>query len=617
MKKQLLLSSVVLLFAIHSTHAQTKFSAPSGWQKTLGGTDSDVGTSVQQTRDGGYIVTGYTWSFGAGGYDAFLIKTDSIGSIQWSKTFGGTGNDYGSSVQQTSDSGYIITGITNNFGAGFQDVYLIRTDVNGNMLWSKAYGGAGTDGGNSVQQTDDGGYIITGVTNSFGAGNYDVYLIRTDVSGDMLWTKTYGGAGSEEGYSVQRTSDGGYIIAGYTSSFGAGNNDVYLIKTDSIGTTQWTKTFGGIDDDEGTSVQQTSDGGYFITGNARSFGPGFGEMYSIRTDAMGNMQWSKTFVVTGGAGSDGYSGQLTSDGGSIITGRKWPTSGFAEGYLIKIDAMGNMQWSKTFGTTGAGDVGYSVQQTSDGGYIIAGLTSSFGASSGDVYLIKTDGNGTSGCYEGVPSTNVISPVTVTNTSSPTTGSGGADTTAGTIVNNAAFVVYDVFPSTNITVTDASCIGCSDGSADLTVNGGTLPYAFFWSNGETTEDIFNLSAGTYSVTVIDISGCTTTDSVTINEMTAIKQYSSLNSQLKVYPNPSSGVFAIEVDIREIGKVRKIMVYNMLGKVMYEIESELAISNTPSQLKKNAIKIDLNPYNKGIYHLQIITEKLTLNKKIVYQ
>jgi hypothetical protein len=338
--------------------------------KTYGGTSWDEVSSVQQTSDGGYTLAGYTDSFGAGGYDIFLIKTDENGNIVWTKTYGGTGGDFSYSVQQTSDGGYIIAGGTNSFGTGGLDIFLIKTYADGNIIWAKTYRGTGDDWARSVHQTSDGGYILVGATNSFGAGGYDIFLIKTDANGNIIWAKTYGGTNYDYVYSVQQTSDGGYIVAGLTTSFGASGYDIFLIKTDGNGNIIWAKTYRGIYEDGAYYVQQTSDGGYILTGYTSSFGAG------------------------------GY-----------------------DIFLTKTDANGNIIWTKTYGGTGD-EQAYSVQQTSDGGYSVAGRTRSFGAGSWDVFLVKTDANGNIGSCSIVQdaSPTETTPSPTVNTPSPSVSS---------------------------------------------------------------------------------------------------------------------------------------------------------------------------------------------------
>jgi len=358
------------------------------WTRTYGGTDGDYGRSVEQTTDGGYIVTGYTSSFGAGGDDMYLLRTDANGDTLWTRTYGGTQDDYGWTIQKTTDYGYIVMGYTWSFGAGGSDIILLKTDANGDTLWTRTYGGTGDDNCHSVQQTTDSGYIIAGTTWSFGAGGSDVYLIKTDANGDTLWTRLFGGTANDYGHSVEQTTDGGYIVSGATSSFGAGGSDVYLIKTDVNGDTLWTMIYGGTGDEYSCSVQQTPDNGYIITGVTWSFGAGGSDVYLIKTDANGDTLWTRMY---GGTNDDfGWALIQTIDNGYIIAGETWSFgAGSCDVYLLKIDANGDTLWTVTYGGTDA-DRGWSVQQTTDGGYIIVGETWSFGTGDGDVWLIKTD-----------------------------------------------------------------------------------------------------------------------------------------------------------------------------------------------------------------------------------
>ena len=258
------------------------------WTRTYGGSDNDWGYSVQQTSDGGFTVAGSTESFGAGAEDVWLIHTDATGDTLWTRTYGGSDYDFGKSGQPTSDGGFIVTGYNRSFSGGECDLWLIRTDAKGDTLWTRTYGGSGGEAGWSVQQTSDGGFIVAGYTSSYGAGGDDVRLIRTDSLGGTLWARTYGGIAGDVGYSVQQISDSGFIVAGETQSFGAGGGDVWLIRTDATGDTLWTQTYGGSDYDGGYSVQQTYDDGFIVAGMTQSFGTGSADVWLIKTDSLGN-----------------------------------------------------------------------------------------------------------------------------------------------------------------------------------------------------------------------------------------------------------------------------------------------------------------------------------------
>jgi lysophospholipase L1-like esterase len=376
------------------------------WNKTFG---KGVLYSVQQTSDGNYIATGYRSE--GDNQDVLLIKTDEAGNELLNKTFDNHSLDWGSSIQLTSDGGYIIAGGTREELEGNYITYrawLIKTDVDGNLLWDKTFESHNGNPGlaYSVQPTTDDGYILAGHT--FG----EAWLIKTDSNGNELWKRKLTGSGPYYGgancwaKSVLPTSDGGYILAG-ESPF---TNDVILIKTNGNGEKIWDKTsdrtFGGYGLAGAFSIRPTSEGGYIIAGktggtwfsNSRrdihmspddtfsAYGA-CGYAWLIKTDADGNMIWNKTYSTSYENHSGAYSVQLINDGGYIIAGMTG--LGFNEYYdawLIKTDSEGDMLWNRTFGCSSF-DEAYSVQQTRDGGYIIAGTTA------GNTWLIKTDAEG--------------------------------------------------------------------------------------------------------------------------------------------------------------------------------------------------------------------------------
>jgi hypothetical protein len=381
-------------------------SLNSGWINTYGGDGKDAADSVYQTSDNGYIIIGETTSFGAGDRDVWLFKLDANGVMDWNKTFGGSGYDRGKSGFQTSDGGYILIGYTDSYGAGNFDMWVIKTDYKGNIEWDKTYGGSDIDEGVCIQPTSDGGYILGGMTGSSGAGKTDALLVKINATGAIEWNMTYGSPESEACEWVHETSDGGFISTGFCTSNISDNlkPDAYVLKTDESGKIEWETIIATDNFDLGHSVQQTIDGNYIITGwtNAGKFLDG--NVLFLKLDPDGNILLEKTIgnkiISEAGLWID-----QTNDGGYIITGCSgiiigglfpWSIPGVPlldKNMLIRIDANENVEWNKKIGPFTS--MGRCVQQTSDGGFIVAGNTGSH-HNTIDALIIKTDSNGETG-----------------------------------------------------------------------------------------------------------------------------------------------------------------------------------------------------------------------------
>jgi hypothetical protein len=378
--------------------------------KTFGGKYYDSAGEVRDTPDGGYIIIGTKYIITsrkeetnnnrANNEMAWLIKTDKTGKFQWDKLFGGNNVDIGTSINVTSDGGYIIGGFTGSYGhGGYGDAWLIKTDYAGNQQWSKTYGEFYSDTANDVIQTSGNEYVLLGSTSNYGSGKEDFWLIKTDNKGNEQWNKTFGGIDDDIGYSIQQTIDGGFILNGITWSFGKGNSDIWIIKIDNQGNMIWNKTFGGSSPDQSSTILQTSDGGYIITGERSK------ALWVIKTDSSGNIIWNKT-----------YGGPYSEFGSSILqlNGGKYIISGFIEQggmftddvWLIKINQTGFEEWNKTYGGY-AIDRGMSVIQTSDNGFLILGETASFGAGNSDIWMIKTDSFGNDKPIGNLSSNNIL------------------------------------------------------------------------------------------------------------------------------------------------------------------------------------------------------------------
>ena len=337
------------------------------FERSYGTPFRDYALSVQQTSDGGYILAG------SGGLT--VLRTDSLGDSLWARKLGPDGWVVrGESVQQTLDGGYIVAGSIHPVSEQ-HDIYLVKLDSLGDTLWSRTYGGEENDGGYSVQQTSDSGYILVGDAKSFGDTLADVFLIKTDPHGDTLWTRTYGDTLPDAGYSVEQTSDGGYIIAGMANyTYAPFTCDVYLVKTDAQGDTLWSRIHGHTGfADHGHSVQQTSDGGYIIAGTAffsASVG-GMDRMYLIKTDSQGDTLWTRTYLDRDR--SCGYSVTQTYDGGYNVAGESFLSDGAGRlAYIVRTDSKGDTLWTRTYGHPWISNA-FSVRQTSDSGFVVAGM----------------------------------------------------------------------------------------------------------------------------------------------------------------------------------------------------------------------------------------------------
>ena len=361
----------------------------------------DIPQSIDQTSDGGYIVAGISEHCGdTTNYRAYwVMKLDNIGNISWEKPLGGGGIDYAKSIQQTSDGGYIVTGwstspngdVTGNHGDA--DYWIVKLDNVGNIIWEKSLGGSGYDGAQSIQQISDGGYIVAGhsfsndgdVTGNHGSNDY--WIVKLDNVGNMIWEKSLGGSGSDHAYSIQQTTDGGYIVAGSSSSndgdvgSNIGNDDYWIVKLDNSGNLIWEKSLGGSSEEVARSVAQTADGGYIVAGYSMSNNGDISSNISaedywiVKLDAVGNLTWEKS--LGGSLTDEAYSIQQTADGGYIATGKSLSNdgdvighNGYHDCWVVKLDAVGNLSWQKPLGG-GDFDYGYDIKQTSDGGYIVA------------------------------------------------------------------------------------------------------------------------------------------------------------------------------------------------------------------------------------------------------
>lgn len=402
----------------------------------------DQAMSVAMTDDGGYAVAGYTYSYGAGMYDAFIAKYTAEGSISWLKTWGGVNRDYGYSLAQTNDGGYIITGKTksygNNVGSGttVYDMFITKLTSDGVVSWSKTWGGSFDDVGNSVVQTSDGGYVVIGDTVSYGSGvgtTYDTFITKFNSSGDLSWSKTWGGANNDYGNSIKQTSDGKYVVTGKTASYGYANTngDIYLAKFFNDGSLEWSRTLGYDLLDSGEDIIQSSDGSYILLGSTTSYGTsGSSDVILAKFSTDGTPAWTKTWGTTG---TDYGYALVESDDGYTVTGVTRAINTLTDTLIAKFSLDGTKIWANGYGGL-SHDCGYAISRATYGGYTVVGCTASFyDTDYSDVLFVRVaedglvDGCTTSNCL----ALNIDSATKTVTSSFQTATSSGQSVTLGT------------------------------------------------------------------------------------------------------------------------------------------------------------------------------------------
>jgi Secretion system C-terminal sorting domain len=560
---------------------------PIEWKKNYGGTETENVTAIQKTSDGGYVTAGFSYSNNGGvtgnhgGYDYWVVKMDDTGGVQWQKSYGGTGTDQCSWIEQTTDGGYIVCGTSNSLDGQVtgkhigNDWWVVKLDDTGGIQWQKCLGGDNEDDALFIQQTTDGGYIAAGMTGSSNGditnalGGYDYWVVKLSSTGSIQWQKTLGGGSNDIAYAVRQAKDGGYMVAGGSSSSGGmvggshGGFDYWLVKLDDTGGIKWQKCYGGSSNEFALSLQQTADGGYVAAGYSVSsdgdvtVNHGNQDYWVLKVNDTGKLQWQ---LAVGGSGQDdAQSVEETSDGGCIVTGFTNSTDGDVVGnhgdfdvWMVKISATGGLTWKKTLGGSGT-DKAYCIHQT-EGGYIFAATSNSsdgdldtcHGAS--DYWVVKMKCN-----------------LTITATTGP----------------------------------DSVCIGDTLNLANATADG-------VWSSATGKSTIVGnvikgsiAGADTIIYTFTNTCGSiSTSHPITVVACPKAVKNINNNSTVSIVPNPTTGIISV------VGmKNADIKVYTAAGRLIKE--------------KNDTTGISIMELPKGIYFVRIFNKQgeVVMMEKVV--
>ena len=494
---------------------------PVAFQATYGDSLLDQCYSIEiDPNNGGYIMTGYTLAHGTA--DISLIKIDEDGSLQWSKALGGVSGEFGHSVSPTSDGGYIIAGWGKSFGAGDDDIYLIKTNSTGDVTWTKTFGGFTIDRARCVKQTADGGYIIAGSSTPFGQGVNYMYMIKTDANGDSTWTNVYGLGGGDNAWWVEQTADGGYITCGNTNQ-GAGLLNALVVKLTANGDTTWCKSYGVSSTlSSAYCIREKPSGGYIVGGYTTAISGGFDGM-GLELDANGNITWAKAY---GGSDSDEFQNVIQSGPGYVFAGKSksWSSAPASNNvYLVETMSNGDTICTKALGDANE-DVGYAATAAVGFGYVVAGTSNSFTNFLQDIYVAKA-APGFTGCNESFTATSV---------------------------NTIPLLVSNI--------------------------GLNIDY----------------SPTVFSTPIITDSVLFQSDDILCITVTGVEENAELVSDLNVYPNPNNGEFAIQFP-EGIEEFRDISVANAKGQVVY----------TKAVLRKTD-SITLDDVPNGIYIIHALSD-----------
>jgi PKD repeat protein len=690
MKKNLLLLFLILQFTfLISNFSSAQNPLVKMWDKRYGGTSLEWITCLQPTSDGGQIMGGYTASGNSGNKtqptigmdDYWIVKTDSWGNKKWDKDFGGTDTDWLFSIQQTADGGYIlggnsvsgISGDKTQANQGIWDYWIVKIDSLGNKQWDRDFGGSVVEELSCVQQTRDKGYILGGYSNSgisgdkteLSQGANDYWIVKTDSLGNKQWDKDLGGTSDDVIFSLQQTSDGGFIMGGQSSSgIGGdktqsswGNYDYWIVKTDSLGNKQWDKDFGGTATEWLRCIGQTADHGYIlggytpssISGDKTQASWGQNDWWIVKTDSLGNKEWDKDF---GGTEHEelykiteipegGY--LLSGDSYSSISGDKSENNfGVEQTWILKIDSSGNKIWDKTIFTSGHDETGMAIKLL-DGCYVIANST--YGAIAGykteptwdllgDYWIIKFC-DSTAVAVAAFTSGNFICTGTCIdytnlsfNTSSYQWSFPGASPDTSTAVNptNICYSTpgsYDVqLIATNAngsdTLTLANYITVYPGPPpqSITQNGDTLfaiagatTYQWYFNGNVISgaSDYFYVApqSGDYNLVATDANGCEV-EAAIFNVVANILSTMD-RAQLTVFPNPVEKKLTV-TGYPLSGTAVEVSVYNMLG--------ELVLAATPFSAGEGpGGEADVSQLPPGLYYLVITAHEKSFHTKFV--